>query len=793
MDTLVFQPLTPMALWVGLAAAGVALWIWYARDSFRRLERVRWTVMVALMAVNIVLPLVILLNPLWMERIPPPAGKLRLTLLIDATQSMAHADSAGRSRFDDAKRIASTVADRLAGRFDVRLRTFADKTRPTTTVELAAARPVGEVTNLASAISESLEDDLPRGQALLLLSDGIHNGPGGVASVLDSAARARAMNVPVYTKTLGGSATVCDLAVELLSPQELAFIGQKVPVRALLRSSGLAGQRASVHLVDEHENILATREVTLPLGKPIELQFDLQNDLSGLFRYEVRADPLPDEVTTADNRATLLVRVIDEPIRVLLLEGKPYWDTKFLMRTLAADRSIELVSVVKLADSRFLRRELKRPIVKSNGSPKEALKSASASKAIVRTVATSGASALKSGPPPTIERSQDWSILADGSHLLSDAKMLSGFQVVVLGRDSEAYLTDDALQQIKLWLRSSCGSLVCFRGAPTSQINQRLSQLLPVRWESARETRFRMRMTDLGRDLRWIATADDTSSADADGATDPLLQMPTLATNTQPSADRQQGETLAVGEENPESKFPVLTSRPFGASGRVVVVEGSGMWRWALLAPKYASHEAIYGALWQSLIHWLVSNPGLLPSQKWKLTSDQVRFHTTEPATATLLIRESAMQGSPPSIELRRDGQKPPMSTVQPALLGSEPGAYRASFGMLPEGRYEARIAGAPTDDSSARTLFDVQRNLDEMLKLDANPNLMKRISSMSGGGVLESATPDELAEQLSDHLSRSRPEQVRTTTAWDRWWVLAGLLFLWSGTWGLRRRSGLV
>ena len=78
-------------------------------------------------------------------------------------------------------------------------------------------------------------------------------------------------------------------------------------------------------------------------------------------------------------------------------------------------------------------------------------------------------------------------------------------------------------------------------------------------------------------------------------------------------------------------------------------------------------------------------------------------------------------------------------------------------------------------------------------MKLDPNPNLMKRIATTSGGAVLESADPDELAKQLSDQLARSRPEQIRTTTAWDRWWVLAGVLALWACTWGLRRSSGLV
>ena len=45
---------------------------------------------------------------------------------------------------------------------------------------------------------------------------------------------------------------------------------------------------------------------------------------------------------------------------MLLLEGKPYWDTKFLVRTLSADRSIELTSVVQMAEGRLLQRKIPR-------------------------------------------------------------------------------------------------------------------------------------------------------------------------------------------------------------------------------------------------------------------------------------------------------------------------------------------------------------------------------------------------------------------------------------------------
>src|SRR5205814_1072471 len=138
-------------------------------------------------------------------------------------------------------------------------------------------------------------------------------------------------------------------------------------------------------------------------------------------------------------------------------------------------------------------------------------------------------------------RQQDWKILSEGSQLLTDRDALAKYQVVILGRDADVYLSDDALAQVKRWLREESGSLVCFRGPPAAQINQRLAQLLPVRWEATRETRFHIRLTDRGRDLRWIPGDE---SADLD----PLEKMPTLATRAQPLDGQPRGETWAVGE-----------------------------------------------------------------------------------------------------------------------------------------------------------------------------------------------------------------------------------------------------
>ena len=112
-------------------------------------------------------------------------------------------------------------------------------------------------------------------------------------------------------------------------------------------------------------------------------------------------------------------------------------------------------------------------------------------------------------------------------------------------------------------------------------------------------------------------------------------------------------------------------------------------------------------------------------------------------------------------------------------------------FGPLPEGRYQARVAGA--EDSGSDTAFDVRSLADEQLDLKARPDLMAHIAQDSGGAVLAAGTADEIIALFREHLERGRPQRVRRQSAWDRWWVLLGVLGIWVAAWAVRRSGGLV
>lgn len=767
MRHLTFEPYIPLSLWLTLAVAAVVLLAWYGWSSRRRLPRRRWAGVVALMALAIAVPLAILVNPTWVERMPPPAGKPLLTVLVDRSASMATQDAGGTSRYEAACRLTDQVARRLENRYEVRVRAFSEASAVTTPEELRRQQPDGSATDLAAGIEAALDENRPQGQAMLLLSDGIDNTGGGARRIRDSVLKAKAMAAPILIKTLGGQAGVNDVEVELSLPEELAFVGQKITAVVDLRQRGSLGRRTALSLKRDGE-VLERRQVELFPDGLTEETFDVTQKTPGLYRYEIEADPLPGEVTAVNNGATLLLRVIDKPVRVLLLEGKPYWDTKFLVRTLAADDLIDLTSVVRLAEGRFLERHIAR-VPAGESQP---------------------ASSNRESPPvaaggsdPKTVRKDTWNIRKD-ARVLSARADLDPYQILVLGRDAEFFLTDESLQLVEKWLNESSGSLVCFRGPPASQINQRLGRLMPVRWTPGRESRFRVQWTEAGKALRWLPRAGEEETV--------LPGLPSLAAAGRPEASQVLSVVLATNvAERGTDQTPVLSYQRVG-SGRVVVVEGAGMWRWAFLPPQHQDHADLYGTLWRSLVRWLVANVGLLPRDRMALQMDKVTFSTSESVTAELLIRKDESGKETPRVELTGDALEQPRQ-IAPVPSGSFPGQFRVAFGRLPEGRYWAKVIGAEEDEVSAQTAFDVRGNLKERLEVQARPDMMQLIADQSGGAVLDEVDPGLVMQNFERHLTESRPERIKRTTAWDRWWVLVGALGIWGFAWGLRRWSGLV
>jgi hypothetical protein len=307
-----------------------------------------------------------------------------------------------------------------------------------------------------------------------------------------------------------------------------------------------------------------------------------------------------------------------------------------------------------------------------------------------------------------------------------------------------------------------------------------------VRWATGRdaasnEGRFRIQVTERGDDLSWLRI----------GGEDGLGKLPSLASSATTEGLKPLAVVLGRGDNN-KGTSPALTYQPYG-TGKVVVVEGSGMWRWAFLAPEYREMESAYGTLWQSLLRWLISSGGLLPGEDIALQMDRVTFTEGESVSAVVLRRPQQDTTSIPSVQLLDDaGQL--VQTVQPIPVGEELGVYQVFIGTLPVGHFQTQLATEENGQPVTKIVhFDVRPDLREQLEVSARPDLMQRMAEISGGEALALDELSELASKFNAHVEQSRPIQYRRNTAWDRWWVLSTILIVWSVTWGLRRRTGLV
>ena len=751
---IVYQPQIPWSLWYALAAAAIAAWIWYALCRDNGLVAVRRWAVLALMAIVLAAPIVLLLNPTWVEPIVPPSGKPLITVLVDATQSMTVSDCDDRTRWEAAMKAAKEIKASAGETHDVSVLRFGQVTRR---ARLGGKDeyPDGSNTNLASVIRHAISAGRPQGHAIALLSDGAHN-VGSALSVAGAADNAKALDVPIYTSVFGGSVGAKNLSISIRNPQLMTFPRRRVAVKVQLSGRGYPGRLVTARLFEQSAqrdgNPIAAKRIRVSRDGPTEAQFDLLPEEAGSYRYVASIDTLEGEATTADNTASFQLQVIDEPIKVLLLEGKPYWDTKFLAANLAADPSIELTSLIRVRETRLMRR-----------------------------TDPANMSAFEGDAEPSPDDSV-WKVIDSEQSDWADPEKLKGFRVIVLGRATESFLDDQAIERLRHWISFEGGALVCSRGKPTSQVQKRLSQLLPIRWSEGGEQRARGQLTSVGRSAALVQ--EETAGSD------PIAALPSLAISERPRTAIGLPQVLVKSTlDDAGNSIPIVSHQPFG-SGQTVVVEGAGMWRWAFLPPEKAEAEKIYAGLWQGLMQWLISQQALLPGQTIALRSDRLSFVTGDEVTATVLVSDSERETVPDCL-LQGDSLQLPKRR-SPVPQDDQPGVFRLNFGTLPPGHYFAKLETESATPGTAIE-FDVRDPWFERLEVDARPGLLRQISQRSGGKMLDADSVASIADDYLKYLELSRPEKSRRTPLWDRTWVLITVLMLWTICWMLRRRSGLV
>lgn len=753
MRTLVFRPVIDMSLWASLAGLAVAAGLAYLLYRPPEISRTRRLVVVALWWLGAAGPLALLLNPSWVQTQQADATKPHLVALIDTSASMATEDQAKKTRLEGALGDFRRAVGDLEEEFDVETLCFDDGVRPVGGDELAGMGAEGEITDIEGAIKEGLALLENQAGAMLLLSDGAHNASGGPEGAYGAARSAKALGVPIYTATYGGESSAKDVSIEVSSPCEVAFGGQEATISAMVCQSGFEGGVVRVRLSDGKE-VIEEKDVAFGGRGRAPVEMTVKQDEPGTYMYELSVGSAPGEVTRLNNRGAFRLLVIDEAIKVLVLEGKPYWDFKLMLRALGRDPAVAVTGVVRLTEKRLL----------------------------VREVAGEG------GADGSEEVRQEVRIVTEAGGFLEDAERLRGYQVVILGRDTESFLSTAGLSNLKEWVGESGGTLLCARGKPMQIIPERMDALIPVRWSGGSEVRMRVKLTPFGQALRWFPACP----AEVEGSL--ADKMPSLCTGSTVEETKPLTAVVArAGGTRDTTEMPAMSYQPYG-SGRTLVVEGSGMWRWGFLSPRYEAYSDVYRFFWGSVLRWVVSSSEFLPSQTAAVKTSRPGFTTCEKAVFFVVLKAEEEEFSavnPPAVEVVSD-EGGEGFVVKTAPSGREMGLFRGVAGPLAEGYYQARLKRGG-DGPSAECVFQVRSPLEEKLDLAARPVFMRRLARESGGVGLEGEGLGGVRSAFSEYWMRTHPAEVRESTAWDKLWVMMLAVVVWSTAWVVRRRGGLI
>lgn len=699
-----------------------------ALAAVRRWREQRGALSVALRAAVIIVLLLIMLNP---QALLPrqQTEKPKLVVLVDTSASMATADVDGRSRLAAALHALNpaTLAA-LNKQFVVDVRQFDRDIRPADLSALSSNAPGGDASDIGRAVMSVVSElgDTKAQAGVLVASDGRATAEG----MEDAAQLALARSVPLWTWTLGGPVSRHDLSIETGSSEALAFSGAEVELSATLHADGYPNRSFKVELLKD-DRVLETKEVLPDTNGIARVTMRVKAPDAGEQRYVFRTPPQPDEADTANNERAVFLRSVGAKVRVLVAEGQPYWDTKFLVQSLKRNTNVDLTAVYRLNANRHV--------------------------------------AVVSGSGNETRSEEDL--------FPRTAMAMNAFDIIVLGREAESFFDDHTEALLTDFVARRGGSVVFARGKAYGGRFQALAKFEPVAWGSGVTPDVKLRPTDAGRD-------NPIFDLGSSGTLEDLLErLPAL---DQASVTLGEKPLAVVLANSAQPDGPVLVAYQRYGQGKALCLNASGLWRWSFRETGQAESEAAYQRFWISLMQWLIGGAQFLPGSDVALTSARRYYTSEQPMQFLISTRELDHALYQPRLIVSNGTN---FTEVEPRARGD---SYVAEAGPFPPGTYHVVLKNNIGKPAELSQTIEVVSSSIEKQELSADPDAMRMLAGKSGGAVVSAGDIAHLPE-IVKRWEAERELSHRQQTVWDHWWIMTGLLGLLGAEWWTRRREGLL
>jgi hypothetical protein len=502
-------------------------------------------------------------------------------------------------------------------------------------------------TALADAIRDVLrggEGDLPA--AIVVATDGQDNASSaGLDEVSEEAAR---LGVPLHIYGVGSS-DVGNLELkDFLAPDTIVYDDTvAVPVRWRCRGFKMGSAEITVSLGGR---VVARKEVALQDAGEFRdvLSFTPRNTGQGEEKTDltVTIKRRGEETFVEDNTARRPVSIVDRKVKILLVEGAPRWEYKFLQTALLRDRRVEAKFLPVGGDRRTL---------------------------------TSGPPYLPGFPAQRAD--------------------LFAFDLLIIGDVPASFVGPEKAAWIRDFVREG-GSLIVLAGRqhmPSSWHGSAFAEVLPIefapgkasRSEQERTQAFIPLLTREGARSEMLALDDTPEESARAWQTLPGFHWTFPATRLRPGAVSYTVHPRLKAGEQP---LPVFSGQFYG-KGRVLFLGSDETWRWR------ADHgEKMHGRFWGQIIYQM-GLPHLVGTPKrLQLTLERAENTLGRPSHVYARVFDAEFRpfsGTKVAARLVRldaaAGEERSRLLVLEALPG-QPGDFQALLANDAAGRYSLRV-----------------------------------------------------------------------------------------------------
>lgn len=688
-------------------------------------------------------------------------GRPRMVVLVDTSASMATLDR-DSSMTRDVSRIEAwqsaltegqpSLLSRWQEEYQLEVLAFSDKARRIEESDssvldrlqqLQATEDPQGGTRLGDAIDYALRDlPGPSPVALVVFSDGIGNRG---KSLVQAAQQARRMRVSLHTVAIGSDRRRPDIAVENLIVEETVFPGDRLQVEATVRAIGYQGKTVEVQLRNDGGELLANTTIELPSDENTKaVTLSVRPDKAGELPLTVSIAAQEEEKDVKNNRVSQTIDVLDEKIRVLLVDSQPTFEYRALKSLLERDPAVELKVLLQEADAEY---------------------------------ATVDDRAVRAFP--------------------MTERALFEYDVLILGDVDLALLPRSVWPLIERFVTEHGGGLVGIAGPRFMPFAYRgvrsFETLLPMRLESLNSLRnqlggndsFAAYPTALGWRAPSLLLGETLQQSQQVWQALPKLTWLLRLDEVKPGA-----QVLAECSEltnRQGQRLPIILRHYVGA-GEVLFHATDETWRW-----RYRSDDRYFARYWGQVVRRLGRGRLAAGRSGVQLSADRALYKPGETVELQARFRNPAnAPAAEDGVVIRLQGRTAPAQQLSLQRRIGRRGLFAAKVPELPPGEYEAQIVRPDLAGESEVARFRIHQPPQELARVVVNQKGLREAAETTGGKFYTITEASRLSEELppprAQTIDQRPPQQL-----WNSNLVIAMFVLALTTEWLLRRRVGML